>query len=330
MKKRFKIIFIVVLIIIVFLVGLIMFFSKDKKIELKQDTFVFEYGDEIEKDVSYYLKDADATKNINDYKLVCNIGKNNKTGLIDIGKYECTIKYNNQEITVNIIIQDTKAPRFTKSEELITVEKNKEIDLKTYFLAEDLSSVKLDIEGNYDISKIGEYSLKVIAVDDSNNKTEKEFTLNVVEPEKEVKKEEPKKENKVNNVPSSSDYSSSKQEENKIVERYRTDISNMYVNQINEYRQSKGLDALPITDEAQNEANRRAKEIINDFSHNGSGYGFGENIGDGSIGSDFFTAWKNSPVHNATMLREENRAVAVSVYEANNKWYAVAVFRMNY
>ena len=98
----------------------------------------------------------------------------------------------------------------------------------------------------------------------------------------------------------------------------------------NEYRQSKGLDALPVTDEAQTEANRRAKEIINDFSHNGSGYGFGENIGDGSIGSDFFTAWKNSPVHNTTMLREENRAIAVSVYEANNKWYAVAVFRMNY
>ena len=117
---------------------------------------------------------------------------------------------------------------------------------------------------------------------------------------------------------------------NQKLERYRKDISDMYVRQINEYRIAKGLAELPVTIESQNEADRRAKEIVNNYSHDGSGYGFGENIGDGSICSDFFTAWKNSPTHNAAMLREENRAIAASVYEANNKWYAVVVFRMNY
>lgn len=299
-----------------------MFFSKDDKIELKQDTFIFEYGDEIEKDVSYYLKDADATKNINDYEFVCNVEKNNDTGLIDVGNYECIIKYNKQEKILNIIVRDTKAPRFTQSEDEITVEINSNVDLLTYFSAEDLSIVNLNIDGEYD--------LKIIAVDSSSNKTEKEFILKVVEPEQKVKNEVSTKENKTVNSTNSNKNVEQKKEEVKITEKYRTDISNMYVKQINEYRKSKGLDALPVTDEAQTEANRRAKEIINDFSHDGSGYGFGENIGDGSIGSDFFTAWKNSPVHNATMLREENRAIAVSVYEANNKWYAVAVFRMNY
>lgn len=330
MKRKFKIIFIFLLIVIIFLVGLILFFSKDDKIELKQDTFIFEYGDEIEKDVSYYLKDADATKNINNYEFVCNVEKNNDTGLIDAGNYECIIKYNRQETSLNIIIEDTQAPHFTKSEDEITVEINNNIDLLTYFLAEDLSIVKLNIDGEYNLSKIGEYKLKIIAVDSSSNKTEKEFILKVIEPEQKVKNEVSTKENKTVNSTNSNKNVELKKEEVKITEKYRTDISNMYVKQINEYRQSKGLDALPVTDEAQNEANRRAKEIINDFSHDGSGYGFGENIGDGSIGSDFFTAWKNSPVHNATMLREENRAIAVSVYEANNKWYAVAVFRMNY
>lgn len=330
MKKRFRIIFIVVLIIIIFLVGLILFFSKDDKIELKQDTFIFEYGDEIEKDVSYYLKDADATKNINDYEFVCNVEKNNDTGLIDIDNYECIIKYNKQEKILNIIVRDTKAPHFTKSEDEITVELNSNVDLLSYFSAEDLSIVKLNIDGEYDLSKVGEYDLKIIAVDSSSNKTEKEFILKVVEPEQKVKNEVITKENNTVNSTNSNKNVEQKKEEVKITEKYRTDISNMYVKQINEYRKSKGLDALPVTDEAQTEANRRAKEIINDFSHDGSGYGFGENIGDGSIGSDFFTAWKNSPVHNATMLREENRAIAVSVYEANNKWYAVAVFRMNY
>lgn len=307
-----------------------MFFSKDDKIEVKQDTFIFEYGDEIEKDVSYYLNDADATKNINDYEFVCNIEKNNDTGLIDVGSYECIIKYNKQEKILNIIVQDTKAPRFTQSEDEITVEINSNVDLLTYFSAEDLSIVKLNIDGEYDLSKVGEYDLKIIAVDSSFNKTEKEFILKIVEPEQKVKNEVITKENMTSNSTNSNKNVEQKREEFKSVEKYRTDISNLYVKQINEYRQSKGLDALPVTDEAQTEANRRAKEIINDFSHNGSGYGFGENIGDGSIGSDFFTAWKNSPVHNTTMLREENRAIAVSVYEANNKWYAVAVFRMNY
>lgn len=330
MKKRFKIIFIVVLIIIIFLVGLILFFSKDDKIELKQDTFIFEYGDEIGKDVSYYLKDADATKNINDYEFVCNVEKNNDTGLIEVDNYECIIKYNKQEKNLNIIVQDTKAPHFTKSEDEITVELNSNVDLLSYFSAEDLSDVKLNIDGEYDLSKVGEYDLKIIAVDSSSNKTEKDFILKVVEPEQKVKNEVSTKENKTVNSTNSNKNVEQKKEEVKITEKYRTDISNMYVKQINEYRKSKGLDALPVTDEAQTEANKRAKEIINDFSHDGSGYGFGENIGDGSIGSDFFTAWKNSPVHNAAMLREENRAIAVSVYEANNKWYAVAVFRMNY
>lgn len=328
MKNKKKPIIIISLITIIFLVGLILIFHKEEKIELKQESFIFEYGDDIINNVSYYLKDADSTKNIKDYKLINNLKKNSETGLIEPDEYTITIKYKKQEETFKVIIKDTKAPIFTKYEDKISlIQDSEDVDLTKYFIAEDLSDVILSVEGSFDISKVGEYNLKMIATDKSGNKTKKDFIVEVKEKEK-IPSTPPVSNNSKNT--SNTNPSGNSKDVPKIVERYRKDISDSYVRQINEYRKSKGLDELPVTTEAQTEADRRAKEIVDNYSHDGSGYGFGENIGDGSIGSDFFTAWKNSPTHNTTMLREQNRAIAVSVYEANNKWYAVAVFRMNY
>lgn len=328
MKNKKKPIIIISLITIIFLVGLILIFHKEEKIELKQESFIFEYGDDIINDVSYYLKDANSTKNIKDYKLINNLKKNSETGLIEPDEYTITIKYKKQEETFKVIIKDTKAPIFTKYEDKISlIQDSEDVDLTKYFIADDLSDMILSVEGSFDISKVGEYNLKMIATDKSGNKTKKDFIVEVKEKEK-IPSTPPVSNNSKNT--SNTNPSGNSKDVPKIVERYRKDISDSYVRQINEYRKSKGLDELPVTTEVQTEADRRAKEIVDNYSHDGSGYGFGENIGDGSIGSDFFTAWKNSPTHNATMLREQNRAIAVSVYEANNKWYAVAVFRMNY
>lgn len=328
MKNKKKPIIIISLITIIFLVGLILIFHKEEKIELKQESFIFEYGDDIINDVSYYLKDANSTKNIKDYKLINNLKKNSETGLIEPDEYTITIKYKKQEETFKVIIKDTKAPIFTKYEDKISlIQDSEDVDLTKYFIADDLSDMILSVEGSFDISKVGEYNLKMIATDKSGNKTKKDFIVEVKEKEK-IPSTPPVSNNSKNT--SNTNPSGNSKDVPKIVERYRKDISDSYVRQINEYRKSKGLDELPVTTEAQTEADRRAKEIVDNYSHDGSGYGFGENIGDGSIGSDFFTAWKNSPTHNATMLREQNRAISVSVYEANNKWYAVAVFRMNY
>ncbi len=328
MKNKKKVIIIILLITIIFLVGLILIFHKEEKITLKQEIFIFEYGDDITNDVSYYLKDADSTKNIKDYKLINSLEKTNETGLIEPNEYTLKIKYKKQEKKFKIIIKDTKAPIFTKYEDKISlIQDSEDVDLTKYFIAEDLSDVILSVEGSFDISKVGEYNLKMVAIDKSGNKAIKDFVVEVKEKEK-IPPTPPISNNNKNT--SNTNSSDNSKDVPKKVERYRKDISDSYVRQINEYRKSKGLDELPVTTEAQVEADRRAKEIVDNYSHDGSGYGFGENIGDGSIGSDFFTAWKNSPTHNTTMLREQNRAIAVSVYEANNKWYAVAVFRMNY
>ncbi len=343
MKKKLKVFIPIIIVIIIFLVGLFAIMRDRKNIELKEKKFIYELGDDITSDVSHYLKNADSIKNIKDYKLNSNILKEEKGKFIikgkefvPIGEYEFNVKYKTKEQSFTIEVLDTVAPKFISSKEYIELEETTEkIDLLTYFEVEDLSKFSLSLEGEYDLSKTGEYQLKVVAKDDSGNTSSKNFVLKVKE--KEIPKEEISQKsnnnqsNNVNNTQQQTKQTNSSSTNQKTSSTgYRKDISNSYVIQLNAYRRANGLPELPVTSEAQNEADRRAKELVNNYSHDGSGYGFGEVIGYGDAGGDFITAWKNSPSHNATILRGESIAIASSVYEVNGIWYAVVVFRMNY
>lgn len=102
---------------------------------------------------------------------------------------------------------------------------------------------------------------------------------------------------------------------------YRTDKSVSYESQINAYRVSKGLPVLPITDEARSEANMRALQLVSNYSHNLS-YGFGENIGNGTANIyNFVDKWIESPTHNATLLRNQAVAFAISIVEYNGRMF---------
>ncbi len=344
MKKIVKIIIPIILIltIIVFLVVLLSSNKNKDKIELKQTEFVYELGEEVSADVSDYLKDADTTKNIKDYSLLSDslMVKEKKfmkgdLTFLPVGEYKLNITYRKEKKHFLVKVLDTIAPEFIVTQEVIEIEENVEnIDLTTFFEAKDYSKIKLSIDGDYDLSKVGEYNLKIIAEDESNNKAEKEFILKVNQ------KIVPKVEENLSN--NNNGNNNNKQSPNVIPKNptpsvpnqsfsgYKKELADSYVRQINDYRKANGLSELPVTSEAQSEADRRSKELISYYSHDGVGYGFGEIIGNGSIGSDFITAWKNSPPHNATMLREGSVAIAASVYEYNNYWYAVVSFRMNY
>lgn len=174
----------------------------------------------------------------------------------------------------------------------------------------------------------GDYDINVIAIDANGNKTSKKATITVYK--KEIEKETPviKQDNNISDNKSSNNTTTTKPETPSA--RYRKDVSDSYIVKINAYRKANGMNELPVTAEAQAEADKRAKELSTYYSHDGAGYGFGEIIGNGSIGVDFITAWKNSPSHNATMLRDHTVAMAASVYEYNNYWYAIVSFRMDY
>jgi len=345
MKK--KIILIIISIIVVFLVGLLFILHQESKsINLKSDVFTYELGEEISADVSEYLKDADSTKNINEYKIVSDdfqivdnkLVINNE--MIKAGEY--TISVVHKKLSKNVIIRivDSTSPEFIKFQDKIELEQTTEdIDLTKYFEAKDLTEVSITIEGEYDLNREGEYKIDIVATDSNNNKTSKKTTIKV---QKKEEKETPvaKKETSNNTTskkeeskPSSNNgVSNNSQSQQPAISspRYRKDISDSYVVQVNAYRKANGLNELPVTAEAQAEADRRAKELSSYYSHDGVGYGFGEIIGNGSIGVDFIQAWKNSPSHNATMLRDHTVAIAASVYEYNNKWYTIVSFRMDY
>lgn len=350
MKKKVFIIVISIIILIVFLVGLIVLFKDTDNIKLRDNQFIFELGEEISADASYYLEDADSTKNINDYKLSSkdleiknNIFVLKDEDIVKIGEYEIEIVYKKTSKKIIIEVVDTASPEFTKFEEKIKYEQNTDISgLESKFEATDLTDVKIIIEGEYDSSVPGEYEIEIIAVDVTGNKTNKKAIIEI------IKKEEPKKDTIIvnNNNSNSDNTSASNNNYNSNVQnnlqsnssnntsvpspRFRKDISDQYIIKINEYRKSKGLNELPVTAEAQAEADRRAKEISTYYSHEGAGYGFGEIIGYGDIGVDFVEAWKNSPSHNATILRDGHISMASAVYEYNNKLYAVVSFRANY
>ena len=94
-----------------------------------------------------------------------------------LGEFE--IKINNNIIKYKVV--DKTEPVINVSN--ITVIKGKKINLLDKLMCGDNydRNLKCEIIGEYDFNKIGEYPLKIVAIDSSNNKLEKNFKLKVVE-----------------------------------------------------------------------------------------------------------------------------------------------------
>lgn len=92
---------------------------------------------------------------------------------------EHKIKIGDYSITYNVI--DNTPPVINVSN--MTTLKGKEISFLDKMMCGDNydKSVKCEIVGDYNFDEVGEYLLKVVATDSSNNKLEKEFKLKVVE-----------------------------------------------------------------------------------------------------------------------------------------------------
>ena len=153
--KRKKLIIILISIIIIISVTVISFLLLNKnQLVLKKDTFVFEFGDQVPFTSSYYLKNPEEIKDIDEYKL--NIEDKDKFSIVDnkllskgaelleVGTYKLSIKYKDKEIQFQIKVEDTKKPEFKTVPEKITLEQNsKDVDLTKFFEAEDLSKVEI-------------------------------------------------------------------------------------------------------------------------------------------------------------------------------------------
>lgn len=368
MKKKIVLV-ITGVILLISVVGFMVFLKKDNAVTLKESNFIFEYGDKVPFEVGYYVKSTeediiekaeikfqDDIVEIKDDEM-----KSIDSDYLEVGKYELNIEYENKQYDFTIEVKDTTKPEFVTFQEEIIMEQNAlDVDLKKFYEATDLSGTTIEIESEFDVTKVGEYKAIVKAIDTYENINQQETIIKVIpyddiekyeitktidgteyKSQKRIDKENKKEDTTSNQqantsskkpTTSNNNSGSSKKEPTTTTPAatYRKDISDSYVKQINEYRIANGRTELPVTSEAQAVADQRAKEIVTDFSHDGAVYAFGENIGKGGIGTDFVALWKNSFGHNNTLLREQNTCMAVSVYQVDGMWYAVAVFRLDY
>lgn len=179
--KKIKNLFIVLFIILVFISILVIFKYKEEqnKISYKKDLTI-KIGEELP-NINAYVdnKDLKKVKDINiDWKDI--IIENNTTYYS--GTYMGIFNFNNKKITIKLNVIDDVAPSIENVKD-ITIYEKENIDLLKNIKVNDNSYDKVDIkvEGIYDISKKGEYNLKYVATDKSNNKETKEFKLIVKE-----------------------------------------------------------------------------------------------------------------------------------------------------
>lgn len=111
--------------------------------------------------------------------------ENYKINTENIGEQEIIIKYKNKMFkykrNVKIKISDTQSPVLeTKN---VSVEKETKIDITNDFSCTDNYDKEPNcyIEGTYDLNETGNYNLKYIGEDSSNNKAEQDFILTVYE-----------------------------------------------------------------------------------------------------------------------------------------------------
>ena len=180
-----KIIITLTTLLIILIIGILLIKHsyKKNKIEITLSKYDIEVYENIE------LKDL-----INEE---INLQNNYKINTDTVGEQNIEINYKNkifkykENIKINIV--DTEAPVILVGNKW--VEEKQDIDLVNSYLCADNYDARPNckIEGNYDLNTPGEYNLKYIGIDSSNNKTEKNFVLTV------YKKPEPEETN--NNEP---------------------------------------------------------------------------------------------------------------------------------
>lgn len=210
-------------------------------IELKEENFVFEYGENVIAMPKNYLKDDisddilkhtefllympfenDEENNTTEEYIINednNIVSNGKEYL-DVGDYTFYINYENTKyyifkdsdtIEVNISVKDTTPPEIILSKDSISLYKGEKLDessIKELITCKDLSvfETSIDLSG-VDINNAGSYVVHITAIDTYNNESKAEVKV-------EVKEKPVIKTNNTassNNTPSSTSVSTSTQ-----------------------------------------------------------------------------------------------------------------------
>ncbi len=169
LKKKYLFISLVIVILIILAFG---FFNS---------SLIFKANVKVQVNSYHTLKEyIKKSKNVTvDKTQVINTAKLGKQSLVV--NYKTKISQNQQK-TFKYTVVDTEKPTISIDEEIVLA-KNSKDNLVSQAIVKDnsLKDVQVTIIGDYDLTKAGEYKLKIAAIDASGNKATKDFTLKVEE-----------------------------------------------------------------------------------------------------------------------------------------------------
>ena len=141
---------------------------------------VIEYGEIPSLDVKEYLSEEQSEEYIENTTATLHAMKEEEMveepielgEILDVGDYYLLLEHDDESIQLLISVRDTVAPEFEDFTETLSYEQGAEgIDLASLFSAEDLAETTITVEGDVDYNTPGEYKVKVVATDASDNKT---------------------------------------------------------------------------------------------------------------------------------------------------------------
>ena len=184
-KKKKKILTFIVFIILLILVSYFWYFYIYKKGVNYKEKITIEVGEFIPS-VSDYVSESDlsnVSENITwkDLEIVDN-------KIYKAGEYNGIITYRDENLEVTLVVKDTKSPVISGVKDIEILAYENIPDFLDGITVSDNSEkyIEINVQGEYNNEKVGEYKLYYIAVDESGNKASEEFSL-IVKENKNVK-----------------------------------------------------------------------------------------------------------------------------------------------
>lgn len=175
--------------------------SDKKKVSNTTQAFkqnqVYELGDKVRLDISAFANTGQTSVNLQDYQLTSDLMTNSQYSYnqqtrevttkgkdyLDIGTYTVVLTNTKtkEKQTISFTVKDTVAPKFAGFAESVSIEQNAQnVQLESYWAATDVSEVKISVTGDVDLTKEGEYKVRVFARDKSGNETHKDAVVKVI------------------------------------------------------------------------------------------------------------------------------------------------------
>lgn len=181
-NKNHKLSKLLIILILLFLIIISVFVVF--KILYKEPVITLKIVENTTFEINTEVKNMELLDKIEDEKIeILSTEENIDTSKLGIFTYNFKIKRKKTEIEypVEYTIIDKTNPVLEVKSEIIEIEEGTEINLLDNVTVTDNSKEELEvkIEGEFDINTPGEYKIKYVAQDSSENKTEKEITIKV-------------------------------------------------------------------------------------------------------------------------------------------------------